>query len=335
MSTPASRIRIASWLIAALVLLLVVHLHLLPALIAGLLVYELVHILAPKLGRVFQGYAAKQAALVLLSVIIVGALIGAGLLLAALLRGDGGGFATLGGRLADIIERARAELPPWAVQSLPDNTDALKDTIVLWLRTHLGELQLAGLEAVRSLAHILIGLVVGAIVALRTELHPQPLGPLAAALVERARRLGDSFRQIVFAQVRISALNTIFTTIYLLIVLPACGVELPLIKTMILVTFLAGLLPVVGNLISNTLIVIVSLAHSHQVAFASLAYLVVIHKLEYFLNARIVGSRISARAWELLIAMLVMEAAFGMAGLVAAPIYYAYLKNELRAAEMI
>ena len=27
--------------------------------------------------------------------------------------------------------------------------------------------------------------------------------------------------------------------------------------------------------------------------------------------------------------MLVMEAAFGLAGLVAAPIYYAYLKKEL------
>ena len=34
-----------------------------------------------------------------------------------------------------------------------------------------------------------------------------------------------------------------------------------------------------------------------------------IHKLEYFLNARIVGTQIRARAWELLIAMLAMEAA--------------------------
>ena len=56
---------------------------------------------------------------------------------------------------------------------------------------------------------------------------------------------------------------------------------------------------------------------------------IVIHKLEYFVNARIVGSRIHARAWELLIAMLVMEAAFGISGLIAAPIYYAYIKNEL------
>ncbi|MFY9329353.1 MAG: AI-2E family transporter [Georgfuchsia sp.] len=335
MTTSASRIRIASWLITVLVLFLAVKLHLLPALISGLLVYELVHLLAPKLVHVASGPRAKQVALVLLSVVIIGALIAAGLLLAAMFRGDGGGFAALGGKLADIIERARAELPPWAVQSLPGNADDIRSAIVDWLRTHLGELQLAGIEAVRSLAHILIGLVVGAILALRTELHPQRMGPLAEALVERARRLADSFRQIVFAQLRISALNTTFTSIYLVVVLPTFGVELPLVKTMIIVTFLAGLLPVIGNLISNTLIVIVSLAHSHNVAIASLVYLVIIHKLEYFLNARIVGGRISAQAWELLIAMLAMEAAFGMAGLVAAPIYYAYLKNELRAAKLI
>jgi hypothetical protein len=31
----------------------------------------------------------------------------------------------------------------------------------------------------------------------------------------------------------------------------------------------------------------------------------------------------------------VMEAAFGLPGVVAAPIYYAYLKNELEVAELI
>jgi predicted PurR-regulated permease PerM len=46
-------------------------------------------------------------------------------------------------------------------------------------------------------------------------------------------------------------------------------------------------------------------------------------------NARIIGSRIQARAWELLIVMLVMEAAFGLQGVIAAPVYYAYLKKEL------
>jgi len=64
------------------------------------------------------------------------------------------------------------------------------------------------------------------------------------------------------------------------------------------VTFVAGLLPVIGNLISNTVIVIVSLSHSANTAVASLAYLVAIHKLEYFLNARIIGSQIRSRAWS-------------------------------------
>jgi predicted PurR-regulated permease PerM len=65
------------------------------------------------------------------------------------------------------------------------------------------------------------------------------------------------------------------------------------------------------------------------VALASLAFLIIIHKLEYFLNARIVGKRLGSHAWELLLAMLVMEAAFGVAGVVAAPIYYAFIKDEL------
>jgi predicted PurR-regulated permease PerM len=61
----------------------------------------------------------------------------------------------------------------------------------------------------------------------------------------------------------------------------------------------------------------------------ALAFLVIIHKLEYFINARIVGSQIQASAWELLLAMLVMEATFGLPGVIAAPVFYAYLKSEL------
>ena len=101
------------------------------------------------------------------------------------------------------------------------------------------------------------------------------------------------------------------------------------------VTFFIGLIPIFGNLISNTVIVVVSLSVSPTVALVSLAFLVIIHKLEYFVNARIIGSKIRARAWELLIAMLVMESAFGIPGLIVAPIYYAYLKDELTARRLI
>ena len=102
-----------------------------------------------------------------------------------------------------------------------------------------------------------------------------------------------------------------------------------MVKTLVAITFVVGLMPIVGNLISNTAILIVSLSEGLPVAVASFVFLVVVHKLEYFLNARIVGSHINARAWELLIAMLVMEGAFGIPGLIAAPIFYTYFKEEL------
>jgi predicted PurR-regulated permease PerM len=63
-------------------------------------------------------------------------------------------------------------------------------------------------------------------------------------------------------------------------------------------------------------------------AVDSLGFLVVIQKCEHFLNAHLVGTKVQAHAWELLLAMLVMEAACGIPGLIAAPIYYAYLKDE-------
>jgi predicted PurR-regulated permease PerM len=160
-------------------------------------------------------------------------------------------------------------------------------------------------------------------------------GPLVHALTNRARLLGAAFRSVVFAQVRISALNTALTGFYLLVVVPWIGIQLPLTKTMIAVTFIAGLLPVIGNLISNTVIVVVSLSVSPIVAASSLAFLVVIHKLEYFVNARVMGGQIHARAWELLVAMLIMDAVFGIPGVIAAPIFYAYLKNELSAQKLI
>ena len=152
---------------------------------------------------------------------------------------------------------------------------------------------------------------------------------------DRCLKLAEAFDNIVFAQVKIAALNTVFTAIFLLGALPLLGIHVPLAKTLVAVTFVVGLLPVIGNLISNSAVTIVALSVSLGVGVAALVFLIVIHKLEYFLNARIVGTQIRSSAWELLIAMLVMESAFGLNGLIAAPIYYAYLKSELEARRLV
>ena len=330
------RYQIAAWLLMAAALLLILKLHLLPSLLAGLLVVQLVHLLAPRfvIGRLNHTWA-KVLVVSLITLIVLGVLGGftAGVIL--YLRGEGG-VAGLLGRMAEIIENSRALLPPWAAAWLPQGDDsAIRAGLVEWLRTHALDLRKLGGDAGRALLLILVGFVIGSFIALREATPHETLAPLAQALCERAHWLAEAFRRVVFAQVRISALNAVLTWAYLGLILPGFGVELPFVKTMIVVTFVVGLLPVLGNLISNTIIVIISLSHSLQVAAGSLAFLVIIHKLEYFVNARIIGGQIKARAWELLIVMLAMEAAFGVAGVIAAPVFYAYVKKELSDRELI
>jgi len=327
--TPPTAIEISAWILMALALGLVLRLHLLSALLAGLLLFELVHMLAPVIQRRVFDRRPRMVAVALLAALIIGVVSGAVIGLIAYMRSDAGSLPGLMRKVVDILESARGALPPWLVEYLPAGADEIRASLTEWLQEHAATVRLAGAETARVLAHVFIGMIVGAMLALHEAVDGTAQRPLAYALSVQAARLGDAFRRVVFAQVRISLINTAFTAIYLAIVLPLFGVNLPLTKTMIAVTFVAGLLPVIGNLISNTVIVIVSLAYSVYIAMASLTYLVVIHKLEYFLNAKIIGSRIQCRAWELLIAMLAMEAAFGIAGVVAAPILYAYVKAEL------
>jgi predicted PurR-regulated permease PerM len=338
MTTPPSttqRYDIAAWILIAFAMYFVLTAHLLPALLAGLLVFELVHIIAPYIAKKMPGKIAKLVAVGLLASLIIGLLTLMGMGIAAMFRSESGGLSTLVSQMAQIIEDSRKILPAWLDARLPEDAVALQQVVTQWLRDHSQDLQFVGKEAGRHAAHILIAMVIGGMLALREAVQRERYLPFSRALADRATLFGLAFRNIVFAQVRISAINATFTGIYLVVILPMMGVHLPFAKTLILITFIAGLLPVVGNLISNTVIVVVSMSHSLGVAMGSLLFLVVIHKLEYFLNARIVGGQIRANAWELLIAMVTMEAAFGIAGIVAAPIYYAYIKSELREQHLV
>ena len=331
----ARQVVIASWILVFGGLLLVLPLRLLPSLLAGLLVFELVNMLTPQLERLIAGRRARWVAVALLGTLVVStlALLFAGVISFVLHEAENPGASL--NKFMGVVDRARGQLPPFIDAYLPASAAEFRVAISGWLSKHLSDLQLVGKDAAHMFVTLLIGMVLGAIIALQTVSAADQRKPLAAALFERLGLLVRAFRNIVFAQIKISLLNTFFTAIFLAVVLPLCGIKLPLTKTLIVLTFLLGLLPVIGNLISNTLITIVGLSLSIWVAVAALGYLILIHKVEYFLNARIVGGQISAKSWELLLAMLIFEAAFGLPGVVAGPIYYAYLKSELRQAGLV
>ncbi len=326
-----SRTDLLAWGVSAAALILLIEVHLLPALLAGLLVFELVDVLTPWLRlRALGRDGPRMLAVALIATLVIAVLAAAGLGTTAFLRNSGESLPILMQRMAQIIEDARSRLPEGLLAYVPADADALRQKLVDWLRGHAGSLQLAGRDLGRSLLHVLMGMIIGALLSLQKAAPRSEHRRLATIIGEQAARLASVFRRVVFAQAWISAINTAFTSLYLAMVLPLCGVHLPLTKTLVAFTFVAGLLPILGNLLSNSAIIVVSFSKGLPIAAVSLAYLMVIHKLEYFLNARIIGSNIRAAAWELLIAMLVMEAAFGVPGLIAAPVFYAYFKDALR-----
>jgi predicted PurR-regulated permease PerM len=328
---------IASYILAGCALLLILQQGLLAALFSGLLVYSLVHLLAPMLGKRISGQGARMLAVAMLGSLIVLSLSAAIWGTVSFFYSDAGNPQMMLQRLADIIDSSRHQIPEWLRSHLPASAEALREMIARWMREHAVEakVMVVGEHASRIVVHLLVGMVIGAMAALYDTTTPHRYLPLAAALHARVVNLHDAFRQIVFAQVRIAAINATFTALFLLVALPLAGVHLPLSKSMVAITFIAGLLPVIGNLISNTVIVVVGLSHSLNTAIAALLFLIAIHKLEYFLNAKIIGLHINARAWELLAAMLVMESIFGVPGVIAAPVFYAYLKKELADRELV
>ncbi|HEY4091349.1 MAG TPA: hypothetical protein VGN46_07520 [Luteibacter sp.] len=329
-------IRLATYGLAALALWGVLMLHLISALLAGLLVYEVVEAMTPLIRRAIPGERARLIAVGVVTVVVVGVIVLLVVSGLSFYRHDLGDPQQLWDeKLLPLLDKAHEQLPAWITSNLPDSFADFRSQGVGWAHEHSGDLRLMGTTAARVFAHILIGLVLGAIVAVSHGSGGRPSRPLSFELSVRATRLAEAFHNIIFAQLKISAINTTLAAIFLLIVMPILGVHIPLAKTLVIVTFVVGLLPVVGNLISNTLVTIAALSAGLWVGVAALGFLIVVHKLEYFLNARIVGGQIRARTWELLVAMLVFEAAFGIGGLVAGPIYYAYLKSELEAENLI
>ncbi len=329
------RISVISQILMGASLIAILPLGLLPALLAGLLVYNIIIFGSRSLCRIgVLPHAAKILLLLVIASVVI-ALFSIGCIrLVSFINGDTESVVGLINHIAGIVSMASSFVPEWGKQYLPSNIEGWQQQVHEALIGNAKYLSAVGRGTGMFFLYILFGMIIGGLAALDAK-DGASEKPFTKALEARGVYLSLAFRRIVFSQIRISALNTILTGIFLALVMPMLGYHLPLVKTMIVVTFIVGLMPIIGNIISNTIIFIIALGVAPIAAIAALVFLIAIHKLEYFVNAHIIGTRISAHAWELLIAMLVMDAAFGISGVVAAPIYYAYVKDELAAKKLI
>ena len=143
-----------------------------------------------------------------------------------------------------------------------------------------------------------------------------------AELMARANTCYISFATVLGAQIVISLINSTLTAIFLF------WNHYPFAMVITGLTFVFGLMPIIGNLISNTIIVCVGLTISPNMALWALVFLVSIHKLEFFLNSKIIGNRIKNPMWLTLLGLLLGEKLMGIPGMILAPVLLHYIKVE-------
>src|SRR4051812_1055721 len=132
-----------------------------------------------------------------------------------------------------------------------------------------------------------------------------------------------SFATVIGAQMTISAINTALTAVFVF------SIGLPYAAVVVGLTFLCGLFPIVGNVFSNTVIVFLGFLISGKMAIMALIFLIVIHKLEYFLNSKIIGARIRNPIWLTLIGLILGEKLMGIPGMILSPVVLNYLRVEM------
>jgi predicted PurR-regulated permease PerM len=188
-------------------------------------------------------------------------------------------------------------------------------------------------EATVQIAMLIIGLVaaVSFFINKRWDVENDPdsardslYATVVRELIERYETFYRSFSRVIGAQIIISFINTALTSVFLI------WNGFPYATVIVVLTFLCGLLPIIGNLMSNTLIIAVAftMPNGPRLALVSLIFLVVIHKLEYFLNSKIIGDRIKNPMWLTLIGIVLGEKLMGIPGMILAPVVLHYIKVE-------
>ncbi len=149
---------------------------------------------------------------------------------------------------------------------------------------------------------------------------------LGEEIAQRMMLFMNSFKKAFGAQFTISLINTGFISFLLLIL------RIPYVRFLITATFVLGLVPVVGGLITNALILAAAFTISFKTALIAFIALLVIHHIQYPIQGEVMGEHMQIPAWQVLVGLILGEAVMGVAGMVLAPAVIHYLREEIKTA---
>ncbi|CAD83547.1 probable transmembrane protein [Candidatus Blochmanniella floridana] len=327
---PKTWTTIISYIIIGMGVIAIIPLGLFPCFFSGFLIYEIIISCSSFFERFIGHYYSRWLSITVIIttislIIIIGIMSCTNFLIEDINK------INISSEINRIFSDLKKQVPYSFPKFLPNTTSELKDQVFSWIELNIILIKNMSHTILHGCITLILGLILGTIISFPKHTNKYIQNTyFITQLLQRIYNLSQAFHNIVFAQIQISSINTLLTSIMIFTILPLLNQSIPLAKTLIILTFILGLLPIIGNLISNIIITISALSVSLSIGLIMLLYLILIHKLEYFLNAEIIGNRINSNTWELILAMIFLESIFGIEGLIAAPIFYAYLKIELR-----
>ncbi|MBI5622966.1 MAG: AI-2E family transporter [Elusimicrobia bacterium] len=312
--------RLISHLLFAALLLGTIPLHLGPLVLAGLFTFMVLHYAFTLFSAKLKKFYAKWLAVA--SFVAV--------------------FAGLSWTAAHFVRQTVATFPHIATTAMPkvieaadrfgaklpfENVDELRAVAVEAVKENALAISKASKILTRQFFHIVVGVFLAILYFMtepKREYKPDLFDSVRKEFNNRLDSFLSSCDRVIGAQVLIALINTMLTAVFLLVT------EIPYIAFLVPSTFILGTLPIIGNILSNTLIVATALTVSLKLAFTALVFLIIIHKLEYFLNSRIVGSAIDTPMWQTLLCILIGEAVMGVPGIILAPAVWHYIRKEMR-----
>jgi len=241
------------------------------------------------------------------------------------------------GRLTKTFTETRDTLPqriaalrehPWyeaLAEHLPDSEELAKS-----VEHYAADVARSAAAIGRAFLMALIGLILAVVYFLDEERIRQFRGSLdQRSLFGTIARWGEHLAESVSLTVQVQLVVALCNAVLTLPVLLLIGV--PKIPALLVLIFVTGLIPVVGNLISGAVLVVMAFQVKGWFGvglFVGLTF--VLHKIEsYYLNPRLTARHVALPGFVLILSLIAWEHLLGFAGLfVSFP--FLYLAGKIR-----
>ena len=138
---------ITAWLLLGSLIVYTLWMHLVPAVVGGLGLYLVLEYLAQLFSRRIPGTAARPLALILVTLVGGGLIVGSIAFAVSFLRHHVDRIPAMMTQMAEILRTTRVWLGGYGQQVIPEvmtDAEAIKGAVVDWLKAHADTLKVAG-----------------------------------------------------------------------------------------------------------------------------------------------------------------------------------------------